>query len=435
MTKKILILEDNIILCSLLGKWLQREGYEVITLSDEPSARRKVKEINVDLVLSDVRLSKGNGISFLEWCMKHRIDIPFIVMTEYANISDAVLAIKMGAKDYLAKPVFEDKLLELVNIILKNPTKVNQKKNFFIRSSPAALKITHLINRVAPSDLSVMILGPNGSGKEVIAFNIHNNSKRRNKPFIAVNCGSISRDLLASEFFGRVKGAYTGAESDSIGYLGAANGGTLFLDEIGNMSYDMQILLLRVLQEREYMPVGSNKILQTDIRILSATNEDMKIAVYEGRFREDLYHRLAEFEIHQPGLSQCSEDIIPLADFFREEYAEEIKAISIGFSAEAKKAMLSYTWPGNIRELHNKVRRAVLLSDDGIITCKDLDLSINKILATYQPPYIIERERIISILNKYNWNVSSAAKELGVSRTTLYKKIEKYCLKRRMDLD
>jgi len=431
MTKKknVLILEDNLILCNILKIWLLRAGYEVITSIDEPSARKKIREFKIDLILSDVRLPEGNGISFLKWCIQKGFNAPFIIMTEYASISDAVQAIKMGANDYLQKPVFEEKLLELLHGILGSPAIVRNKRDLFTRCSPAALETERLVHCVASTDLSVMILGPNGSGKESVALKIHNNSRRKNKPFIAVNCGSISKDLIASEFFGRIKGAYTGADSDSVGYFGTANGGTLFLDEIGNMPYEMQILLLRALQEKEYTPVGSNKTLQADIRILSATNEDMEKAILKGRFREDLFHRLAEFEIKQPGLSQCTEDIIPLAEFFRKKYAKEVKINSVGFSTEAKKAMLSYLWPGNIRELNNRVRRAILVSDNGIITCENLGLDINKTERFIQPLDKGEDDKIISALKRNNGNISNTAKELGISRTTLYKKIKKHNIK------
>lgn len=422
----ILILEDNLVLCNILKGWLSRAGYKVITSIDEPSARKRMKESKVDLVLSDVRLPIGDGIGFLEWCRKKGFDVPFVIMTEYASVSDAVRAIKIGASDYLPKPVFEDRLLELLHSVFKSPAIVRRKRKLFTRCSPPAQETERLVRRVAPSDLSVMILGPNGSGKESVAFNIHHNSRRRDKPFVAVNCGSLSRELIASEFFGRVKGAYTGADSNTVGYFGTANGGTLFLDEIGNMSYDMQILLLRVLEEREYTPVGSSMVFHADVRILSATNEDMEKAVSEGRFREDLYHRLAEFEIRQPGLSTCLEDIIPLAEFFREEYANEIKVSSTGFSDDAKSAMLSYAWPGNVRELNNKVRRAVLMSDNGIITSEDLGLGFSKIKDSMKLSNFVERDRIISALKKHNGNLSRTAMELGISRPTLYKRMGKY---------
>lgn len=273
---KILIVEDNMILCGLIEKWLQKAGYDVLTAIDEPGARCILKRNEVNMVLGDVRLPEGDGISLLEWMMRAKMEVPFIVMTDYACITDAVRAIKLGAKDYLQKPVHQEQLIELVHSMLKQPVIVRKERSFVERTSEAARKAASLARRVAPSDLSVMILGPSGSGKEVIAQMIHRYSDRRDKPFVAVNCGSIPNDLQASEFFGAVKGAFTGAVADRKGHFETANGGTLFLDEIGNMPYSMQILLLRVLQEKEFNPVGSDKVKRTDVRIISATNEDMK---------------------------------------------------------------------------------------------------------------------------------------------------------------
>ena len=327
---RILIVEDNMILSGMIEKWLHKAGYEVLTAIDEPSARSILKKNEISLVLGDVRLPEGDGISLLEWMMRSSMEIPFIVMTDYACISDAVHAIKLGAKDYLEKPVHQEQLLELMHSMVKSPVVVRKERSFVERTSECARKAASLARRVAPSELSVLILGPSGSGKEVIAQMIHRYSDRREKPFVAVNCGSIPDDLQASEFFGAVKGAFTGAVSDRKGHFETANGGTLFLDEVGNMPYSMQILLLRVLQEKEFNPVGSDKVKHTDVRIISATNEDMKKAVEEGRFREDLYYRLAELEIVQPPLKDCKDDILPLAEFFRKEHSGRIGRVMCG---------------------------------------------------------------------------------------------------------
>ena len=345
---KILIVEDNMILCGMIEKWLQKAGYDVLTAIDEPGARNILKKNEINLVLGDVRLPEGDGISLLEWMMRSKMEVPFIVMTDYACITDAVRAVKLGAKDYLQKPVHQEQLIELVHSMLKQPVIVRKERSFVERTSEAARKAASLARRVAPSDLSVMILGPSGSGKEVIAQMIHRYSDRRDKPFVAVNCGSIPNDLQASEFFGAVKGAFTGAVADRKGHFETANGGTLFLDEVGNMPYSMQILLLRVLQEKEFNPVGSDKVKHTDVRIISATNEDMKKAVEEGRFREDLYYRLAELEIVQPPLKDCKDDILPLAEFFRKEHSGRIRVKNEEFTEEAKACMLGYDWLGNV---------------------------------------------------------------------------------------
>ena len=350
-------------------------------------------------------------------------------MTDYACISDAVRAIKLGAKDYLEKPVHQEQLLELMHSMLKSPVIVRKERSFVERTSEAARKAASFARRVAPSDLSVMILGPSGSGKEVIAQMIHRYSDRRDKPFVAVNCGSIPNDLQASEFFGAVKGAFTGAVADRKGHFETANGGTLFLDEVGNMPYSMQILLLRVLQEKEFNPVGSDKVKRTNVRIISATNENMKKAVEEGRFREDLYYRLAELEILQPPLKDCKDDILPLAEFFRKEHSYRIHVKNEGFTEEAKACMLGYDWPGNVRELSAKVKRAVIVADNVLLDVCDLGLD-NVVCDSNPEIYIIqERERIRNMLEKNHGNVSQTAIELGCSRTALYKKMKKVGLK------
>lgn len=429
MIMKILIVEDNLILSGVLEKWLQKAGYEVLTAIDEPSARNILKKNEISLVLGDVRLPKGDGIRLLEWMVHSDMEIPFIVMTDYACYADAVRAVKIGAKDYLPKPVYQEQLLELMHSLLKQPIVVRKERLFVERTSEAARKTVSLAQRVAPSDLSVMILGPSGSGKEVIAQMIHRYSDRRNKSFVAVNCGSIPSDLQASEFFGVVKGAFTGAVVDRKGYFETANGGILFLDEIGNMPYSMQVLLLRVLQEKEFNPVGSDKVKQTNVRIISATNEDMKIAVQEGRFREDLYYRLAELEIVQPSLAECKEDILPLAEFFRKEHSQRINVLNEGFTEEAKEVMLCYGWPGNVRELSGKVKRAVLVADNPLLGTSDLGLDDVACCTSPKIRFIQEKERICRLLDKNRGNVSQTAIELGCSRTSLYKKMKKYGLK------
>lgn len=425
---KILIVEDNMILKGMIEKWLQKAGYEVLTAIDEPGARNILKRHEISLVLGDVRLPEGNGISLLEWMMRSGMNIPFIVMTDYACITDAVRAIKLGAKDYLQKPVHQEQLLELVHSMLKSPVIVRKERSFVERTSAAALKAASLARRVAPSDLSVMILGPSGSGKEVIAQMIHRYSDRRDRPFVAVNCGSIPNDLQASEFFGAVKGAFTGAVADRKGYFETANGGTLFLDEVGNMPYSMQILLLRVLQEKEFNPVGSDKVKHIDVRIVSATNEDMKKAVQEGRFREDLYYRLAEVEIPQPPLKDCKDDIIPLAEFFRKEHSGRIRVRKDGFTEGAKACMLGYGWPGNVRELNAKIKRAVIVADNSLLDVCDLGLENVDCSDNPDIRIIQEKERIRSLLEKNHGNASQTAIELGCSRTALYKKMKKLCL-------
>jgi len=434
MKKTLLIVEDNLILCDILERWLQKAGYGVLTAIDEPSARRKIKGNNVALVLTDVRLPEGDGISLLEWSISQGLHIPFVVMTEHASIADAVRAVKLGAKDYLPKPVHEELLMELLRGLIGLPVSIPPKKSLMKRLSGAIRETERIACRVAPLNCSVMILGPNGSGKESVAQLIQQHSGRKDKPFVAVNCGCIRGELAASEFFGHVQGAFIDAKKDTAGYFETAKGGTLFLDEIGNMPSEMQTLLLRVLQERVYCPVGSRKELEADVRILSATNEDMERAIREGRFREDLYYRLAEFEIRQPSLSECPEDILPLADFFREQHSEEIRVETSGFTEQAKISMLSHSWPGNVRELDNRIRRAVLLALSPLLTHKDLNLNAT-ICRTGEKckkglmEEAEEKELIRKILEECGGKISRVARMLGMSRPTLYKKMERYGLR------
>ena len=306
MKHRILIVEDNIMLAGQQKKWLEKSGYEVHTTIDEPGARKRIKSEYFELILADVRLPEGDGISLLEWMHKEKIDIPFIVMTGYASVPDAVKAIKLGAKDYLAKPVQMEELLELIkDILLPNALIYGKDKDLFRRNSPKMLEVESLARTVAPFDITVLILGPNGAGKESVAQRIHYSSDRREKPLVAVNCAVIPKELAPTLFFGHVKGTFTGADGNKEGYFDLAKGGTLFLDEIGTLSPEVQAMLLRVLQEGTYLPIGSARERKADVRIVAATNEDLQLAIKEKRFREDLYHRLCEFEIAMPSLHEC----------------------------------------------------------------------------------------------------------------------------------
>ena len=298
MKRKILIVEDNMSLSQMQKDWFSQAGYDVMTAMSEPIARTLIRKTQFDLILSDVRLPEGDGISLLKWLRKEKKDIPFIITTEYVSVPDVVYTIKLGAMDYLPKPVHREHLLELAEEVFRPIATVRKKeKALFHRTSPGILQVEKFARLVAPSDMSVMILGANGTGKESVAQTIHSNSDRWNTPFIAVNCGALPRELAASLFFGHEKGAFTGADTAKNGYFDMAKGGTLFLDEIGTMSYELQSLLLRVLQENTYTPIGSGRERTADVRVIAATNEDLLQAIKEGRFREDLYHRLNEFEI------------------------------------------------------------------------------------------------------------------------------------------
>ena len=429
---RILIVEDNIMLAEQQRKRLEKHGYEISVTTDEPGARRLLRKEHFDLVLSDVRLPEGDGISLLEWIREEKIDIPFIIMTGYASVPDAVRAVKLGADDYLAKPVQMDELLELVKDIMRPSSRVYEKdRSLFRRSSPQMLEVENLARTVAPFDISVLILGPNGAGKESVAQRIHYSSSRREKPLVAVNCAVIPKELAPTLFFGHMKGTFTGADSNKEGYFDLAKGGTLFLDEIGTLSPEVQAMLLRVLQEGTYLPIGSSRERKADVRIVAATNEDLQSAIKERRFREDLYHRLGEFEIVMPSLHECPKDILPLAEHFREKFSKELKRQTEGFSPEAGRLMLSYRWPGNVRELQNKIKRAVLMARQPVIEAAELNIrpeDTDRGSSLFPKTEADERQSILNALKASGGHRRRAAEMLHVDPSTLYRKMKKYGL-------
>ena len=438
MELKILIVEDNVVLSQLQKEWLERAGYEVATAMNEPIARKLIRKEIFGLILSDVRLPEGNGIALLEWLNKENIRIPFVVMTDYASFPDAVHAVKLGAKDYLPKPVHKERLLELARGLLKPLSVIREDKQILRRTSAKAKEVERLALLVAPTDISVMITGANGTGKESVAQSIHQHSDRCDRPFIAINCGGIPGELAASHFFGHVKGAFTGAESDRKGYFELADGGTLFLDEVGTLTLDLQAMLLRVLQEHVYFPLGDSKERTADVRIISATNEDLWQAIAEGRFREDLYHRLCEFELHQPSLAECPEDILPFAEFFRERFSKEYRKERSGFTDDCKELLLGYSWSGNVRELKNRIKRAMVVSQQELLSVEDLgfDKETAAEIRQKNPDVIVklkdeqrEQEQIKLALEKTGNNVAQASQLLGISRQALYAKLRKYRLR------
>jgi two-component system response regulator HydG len=375
-------------------------------------------------------------------------NVPVILMTGYSDVNTAVKAIKNGATDYISKPFNPDEVLIVVANALKNNPNLSEAKEVSIKSksqpktepvsefvigiSPASTKLAEYIKLVSPTDISVLIIGESGTGKEVIAQKIHQNSQRNKKAFIAVDCGTIPKDLAASEFFGHVKGSFTGALNDKMGYFEAANGGTIFLDEIGNLSYENQVQLLRALQERKIKPVGSNKEISVDIRIITATNEDLREAVKNGDFREDLYHRINEFSIASPSLKERKEDLMIFAEFFLEKSNKQLNRDVIGFSEDVMHIFQNYTWPGNLRELQNVVKRSTLLTQGDFIERSVLPSEL--FLVNREKEEIgfslsqNEKEAIIQALEQTQNNKSEAAKLLKVTRKTLYNKLKFYNL-------
>ena len=432
---KIIVLEDNTLFAEIVCRWLQREGWKTETVTSISRAKKLMEKADPeDIVLADFRLLDGESTVLLEWMRKNGMEQPFIVMTDYAEVHTAVSAMKLGSIDYIPKKMLEDKLMPVINGIVQKQMAVKHTLNtapIFQRDSFAFRQIKERIRLVAPTDMSVFILGENGTGKEHIAQQIHAKSKRAGKPFVSVDCGSISPSLAQSAFFGHVKGAFTGADANKAGYFQEANGGTLFLDEVGNLPYEIQQMLLRVIQERKYRPVGAKEDRNCDVRIVAATNEDLVRAVSEKRFRQDLLYRLQDFTITLPPLRKCQEDIMPLADFFRKQSNRTLDKAVKGFDSSAKKALLQHPWSGNVRELKQKIQIAVLLCEGNNITEEDLELYVEQDASPvcYSLKDVQqEKERIRQALEQCGGNKKSAAKLLKIGRTTLYAKIKEYGL-------
>ena len=424
--KSILIIEDDIIFSRTIGNWLVKQGMRVESVTKLSDAKKSVREKEYDLILADLRLPDGNSTLFLEWLNDENYTIPFLIMTNYGQVENAVQAMQLGAVNYLCKPIRPDKLSEAIFNVL---SKSHEENEFYRGESPQALELYKKLKLVALSDYSILIRGASGVGKEHVAREIHDQSHRHSKPYITVDCGAIPEELAASEFFGHRKGAYTGAESDTPGLFRAADGGTLFLDEIGNLSYKTQTLLLRALQEKTYKPLGSTHEYAFNIRLIAATNENLEKAIKEGRFREDLFYRLNEFTLTLPRLSECKEDILPMANFFLRRASEKLKRHFQGFDHLAETALEQYPWFGNIRELKNTINCAALIAESQWITVKDLSLDLS-IETEEEPEDATEQEKekviLLQTLERTGNNRSKAAKMLKLSRTTFYEKLRKY---------
>ena len=428
----VLIVEVDRVYARATTNWLVKNGINARYVLSVDAAKDFLNNYDVDLVLSNICLNNGNGMELLDWMNIHGYRIPFLIMTGYGDIPGAVEAVKKGAVDYLPKPVQTEKVLDIIRKALERKRgNSNTKQKFYTSKSPLALRLQEHIRLVAPVDtLAVLIRGASGTGKEYVARQIHALSGRADAPFIAVDCGVLPKELAASELFGYVKGTFTGATENKTGMFAAANHGTLFLDEVGNLNAEVQRALLRALQEKRYRPVGGKEEIQTDIRLVAATNEDLEKAIAEGRFREDLFHRLNEFPLHVPLLAECIEDIIPLAEFMLDAANQEFSRKVKGFDREVQKRLKSYSWPGNIRELRMVVRRATLLAKDDWITTGEIDLSDKG----RQPgEYSLNDERteratILKALEATGNDRKAAARLLGISRSTLYLKLRKYRL-------
>ena len=453
MKKKILIVEDDVTFGTMLNTWFAKNQWKPVLVSRVELAKQELLQDKFELILSDLRLPDGDGIILLTWMRENKMHTPFIIMTSYSDVQTAVMAMKMGASDYLSKPINPTVLQQKIDAAMNqaNTQSLNTEekikktagsaKKVIKGSSSIMQRLYSHLELVAPTKMSVLILGESGTGKEYIARMIHENSSRKDKPFVAVDCGSLSVELAPSEMFGHKKGSFTSAISDKTGVFLEANEGTVFLDEVGNLSYEVQKQLLRALQEQKIRPVGSASDINVDVRILAATNEDLEKAIEEGRFRQDLYHRINEFSVNVPPLRDRMEDIEEFCYHFVEQANEELgKNVSL-ISDDALSALKRHSWLGNLRELRNVIRRSVLFAKDEILTKDNLpefhannktsnnvNVFVKEVAEKKDWALTIgnEKEQIIAALKQARGNKTVAAKLLQIDRKTLYNKMHLY---------
>ncbi|MEP7165843.1 MAG: sigma-54 dependent transcriptional regulator [Ferruginibacter sp.] len=459
MKKRILIIDDDADMCALLSRFLTKKGYETDTAHSGKVGIEKFKTGVFDIVLCDYRLGdKKDGKDILIEIKQHKPSTIVVIITGYSDIKTAVDVIKAGAYDYITKPLIPDEVLSVLSKATNQPiaevstvapsvkeNKIARVTNseFLEGQAPAAMDLYKQIELVAPTNFSVILYGESGTGKEVIAKTIHEKSSRRGKPFIAMDCGTLSNELAGSELFGHMKGSFTGALGDKEGHFELANGGTLFLDEVANLSAEVQASLLRVIQERKLKRVGGNKEIDIDIRVIVASNENLQDAYRKGKFREDLYHRFNEFSINLPPLRNRKDDIPVFADFFLSKTMVELNKQLDGFDEEVMGMFVKYNWPGNLREFKNVIRRCALLTDSGYISASSLPYEISNAFAgnadqaTVSEPKKVsldlkdsaskaEYETIMHVLKEVNFNKTKAADVLKIDRKTLYNKIKSY---------
>ena len=443
MVRKILLVEDDTSFGLILQTWFKKNSFDCTLVSTMEAAKKEIINHSFDLLFTDLRLPDGDGIMLLTWINESKITLPVVVMTSYAEIQSAVSSIKMGALDYLEKPInpavlkqkIEEVWLNEKSVLSATPTinkKIEMLSGVIIGNSDKANRMFEDVKLVAPTKMAVLILGESGSGKEYVARLIHEHSTRKGAPFIAVDCGSLSRELAPSELFGHIKGSFTSAIADKKGVFEQAAGGTVFLDEVGNLPYEVQVQLLRALQEQKVRPVGAVTDIKVDIRIIAATNEDLDIAITVGKFREDLYHRLNELSLAVPSLRERIEDISIYAEHFLTLANEELCKSIQGFSAETMQIFKSYNWPGNLRELRNVIRRAVLFARADVVTAENLPIlkTVTPKEEEVQQSFALraenEKEQIEMALKQAKGNKTEAARLLKIDRKTLYNKMHQY---------
>ena len=435
MKNSILIVEDDPSFGVMLQTWLKKNNYDVVLAPLYAQAKKELSSKSFDLILTDLRLPDGDGILLMAWVREQlKSPVPFIVMTGYAEVQTAVSAMKLGAFDYLKKPINPSLLEEKIVAALESKQEVEElfrpKKVMVKGNSEAIQRLYKHVELVAPTKFSVLILGESGTGKEYIAEMIHECSPRHDRPFIAVDCGSLSKELAPSELFGHLKGSFTSAVADKKGVFEQAKGGTVFLDEVGNLPYEVQMQLLRSLQEQKVRPVGSAVDVPVDVRIVAATNENIEKAIEQGKFRQDLYHRINEFTLQVPPLRERMDDLEEFVEFFLSQANEELGKEVKGVSDKAMAAMKKLPWTGNLRELRNVIRRCVLFAEGDLIEVEDLPVYLEQ---ADQPKEFVtddyalrpgnEREQIEAALAKARGNKTVAARLLQVDRKTLYNKM------------
>ncbi|MGD1151520.1 MAG: sigma-54 dependent transcriptional regulator [Syntrophales bacterium] len=456
MTEKILVVDDELNMRLVLKALLNKEGYDVATASDGVEALKVLKSGGVGVVVTDLKMPKLDGVGLLERVIRDYPSTPVIIITAHGTIATAVDALKKGAFDYITKPFERDELKNIIHKAIRT-RRLNEEellvspddidRQGIIGSSEPMVKIYDTIKRVATTTTTVLISGETGTGKDLIAYAIHRNSPRRDNPFVKINCAAIAENLIESELFGYEKGAFTGAVSTKPGRFELADKGTLFLDEVGEIPRDMQVKLLRVIQDHEFERVGGLRTIRVDVRLIAATNRNLLQDVKDGRFREDIYYRLNVFPTHLPPLRERREDILPLTDYFIEKFNGKLDREVKHIDSRVKDVLVSYDWPGNIRELENFIERIVLMAGGDTITFEDIPpewksaaeaISLSQKAGQKRPfkDFVkshmeeVEKQSIIQCLEEVGGNVTKAAQRLGLSRKGLQLKMIKYNLRK-----